>query len=132
MRKIMFVLLVTASCVYGYGLQPSGFNLVGFPEFEGRFSPEFSSMASFSFTSGSYGSMGQGTYLGSMSFFLHPRVDAKLEMGYSRFMTFSGAGNDFGLVLGGVELNWRPWENTRLSFIYRGALPENNLFPEGM
>lgn len=132
MRKIIPVLLVAAASLYAYGLQPSGYNLVGFPEFAESFRPEFSSMASFSFSTGRYGSVGQGTYLGSMRFSLHPKLDATVEMGYSRFMTFSGSGSDLGAVLGGVELNWRPSENTRLSIIYRGVIPEENLFSEGM
>lgn len=127
MRAIFLVLCIFTACVYAYGLEPSGFNLVGFPEFTSSFRPEFSSTASFSFSSGRYGSFGEGTYLGSMRFSLHPKVDATVEMGYSRLMTFSGGDRDFGSVLGGFQLNWRPSDRTVLSIMYRGVLPEDDL-----
>lgn len=127
MRKVIPVLLLLCSFVFAYGLEPSGFNLVGFPEFTQGFRPEFSSQASFSFSSGRYGSTGVGTYLGAMHFSLHPKVDATVEMGYSRLMTFSGGGDQFGSVLGGFQLNWRPSDNTSFSLVYRGAIPEENL-----
>ncbi len=127
MKTVIPVILLLCSCVFAYGLEPSGFNLVGFPEFARGFQPEFSSQVSFSFSSGRYGSTGMGTYLGSMHFSLHPKVDAVVEMGYSRLLRFSGDGDQFGSVLGGFQLNWRPSENTSLSVVYRGALPEENL-----
>lgn len=126
MKKVLLILLVLFAGAFAYSLEPSGFNLVDYPDYASGFNPEFSSMASFSFSSGQYGSVGEGTYLGSMSFSLHPDVDATLEMGYSRLMRFSG-GEEMGRVLGGVQLNWRPTENSVFSFVYRGALPESNL-----
>ncbi len=126
MRNSLFILSAIVIGAMGYGLEPSGFELVGYPDYASGFAPEFSSMASFSFSSGQYGSVGEGTYLGSMSFSLHPDVDATLEMGYSRLMRFSG-GEEMGRILGGVQLNWRPTENSVFSFVYRGALPESNL-----
>ena len=127
MRAVILLLCFAATGVFAYGLQPSGFNLVGFPEFSPGFRPEFSSQASFSFSSGRYGSYGEGTYLGSMHFSLHPKVDATVEMGYSRLMTFSGGDRDFGSVLGGFQLNWRPSDRTVFSIVYRGVLPEDDL-----
>jgi len=127
MRTGLIILCVLSASVFAYGLEPSGFNLVGFPEFASGFHPEFRSSASFSVSSGRYGSYGRGTYLGSMQFSLHPRVSATLEMGYSRLMTFSGSGRDFGDIIGGVQLDWRPSERTVLSIVYHGVLPEENL-----
>ena len=126
MRYGLLILLVTVAGVLAYGLEPSGFNLVGYPDYASGFHPEFSSMASFSFSSGQYGSVGEGTYLGSMRFSLHPDVDATVELGYSRLMKFSG-GDQFGRILGGFQLNWRPSENSVFSMTYRGVLPESNL-----
>ncbi len=120
---VLFVIVLGASA---FGLEPSGFSLVGYPDYASGFSPEFSSMASFSFSSGQYGSAGEGTYLGSMRFSLHPDVDAVVEMGYSRLMMFSG-GEETGRILGGFQLNWRPSENSLFSVTYRGVLPERNL-----
>ena len=125
--KFTVVLFVLAASVLAYGLEPSGFNLVGFPEFSQYFRPEFSSQVSFGYSTGRYGSFGQGTYLGSMHFSLHPKVDATVEMGYSRLMTFSGGDRDFGSVLGGFQLNWRPSDRTVFSIVYRGVLPEDDL-----
>jgi hypothetical protein len=48
-------------------------------------------------------------------------------MGYSRLMTFSGNGRDFGSVLGGIQLDWRPSDRTVFSVVYRGVLPEEEL-----
>lgn len=126
MKNGLLVLLIVAAGALAYGLEPSGFNLVGYPEYASGFNPEFSSMASFSFSSGQYGSVGEGTYIGSMRFSLHPDVDATLEMGYSRLMMFSG-GEEMGRILGGFQLNWRPSENSLFSVTYRGVLPESNL-----
>jgi hypothetical protein len=126
MRKGVIVLLVAVLGAFAYGLEPSGFNLVGFPGYASGFNPEFSSMASFSFSSGQYGSYGEGTYIGGMSFSLHPKVDATVEMGYSRLMSFSG-GEELGSILGGFQLNWRPTENSLFSVTYHGVLPESNL-----
>ena len=125
--KLVFVLFALAASVLAYGLEPSGFNLVGFPEFTQSFHPEFSSQVSFGYSTGRYGSFGQGTYLGSMHFSLHPKLDATVEMGYSRLMAFSGGDRDFGSVLGGFQLNWRPSDRTVFSIVYRGVLPEDNL-----
>lgn len=127
MRAVLILLTLISTTVFAYGLEPSGFNLVGFPEFASRFQPQFSSSASFSVSTGSHGSFGQGTYLGSMQFSLHPRVSATVEMGYSRLMTFSGNGRDFGNVLGGIQLDWRPSDRTVFSVVYRGVLPEEEL-----
>ncbi len=126
MRNSLIILSAFVIGAFAYGLEPSGFELVGYPDYASGFVPEFSSMASFSFSSGQNGSVGEGTYLGSMSFSLHPDVDATLEMGYSRLMRFSG-GEETGRILGGLQLNWRPSENSVFSFVYRGALPESNL-----
>ncbi len=126
MKKSLLILLVAFAFAFAYGLEPSGFNLVGYPDYASGFTPEFSSMASFSVSSGSNGSFGQGTYIGSMHFSLHPDVDATLEMGYSRLMMFSG-GEEMGRILGGFQLNWRPSENSLFSVSYRGVLPENDL-----
>lgn len=127
MKKFVLLVCVIASGVNAYGLEPSGFNLVGFPQFGSSFQPEFSSSVSFGYSTGRYGSFGQGTYLGSMRFSLHPNVDATVEMGYSRLMTFSGGTGDYGRVLGGFQLDWRPSDRTILSVVYRGVLPEENL-----
>lgn len=126
MKYCLLVLFSMALVASGYGLEPSGFHLVGFPEYSSGFQPQFNSIASVSFSSGRYGSTAEGTYIGSMSFSLHPDVDATVEMGYSRLMTFSG-GEEMGTVLGGFQLNWRPTENSMFSVVYRGALPERNL-----
>ncbi|MCK5131113.1 MAG: hypothetical protein KAR40_03050 [Candidatus Sabulitectum sp.] len=126
MKNSILILLIVFAVSFAYGLQPSSFNLVGYPDYASGFNPEFSSMASFSFSSGQYGSVGEGTYLGSMSFSLHPDVDATVEMGYSRLMMFSG-GEETGRILGGFQLNWRPSENSLFSVTYRGVLPESNL-----
>lgn len=125
--KSAVVLFALAASVLAYGLEPSGFNLVGFPEFGSSFQPEFSSMVSFGYSTGRHGSIGEGTYLGSMRFSLHPKLYATVEMGYSRLMTFSGGDRDFGSVLGGIQLDWRPSEKTVFSFVYRGVLPEDEL-----
>ncbi len=127
MRTVIMLLLVVSAGAMAFGLDPSGFNLVGFPGGGSGFQPEFSSRASFSYSSGRYGSYGRGTYLGSMRFALHPKLDATVEMGYSRLMTFSSDGNDFGNVLGGFQLDWRPSDRTVFSIVYRGVLPEENL-----
>lgn len=127
MKYGFLILMVTSVTAFAYGLEPSAFNLVGYPDYASGFTPQFNSMASFSFSSGRYGSAGVGTYLGSMSFSLHQDVDATIEMGYSRLMMFSGGREETGRVLGGVQLNWRPSENSLFSFSYRGVLPENNL-----
>lgn len=126
MKNCLLVLLIVVLSAFAFGLEPSGFNLVGYPDYASGFHPEFSSMASFSFSSGQYGSAGKGTYLGRMSFSLHPDVDATVEMGYSRLM-FSSGGEEAGSILGGVHLNWRPSENFLFSVTYRGVLPESNL-----
>lgn len=126
MKTCLTILLIAAAGAFAYGLEPSGFNLVSFPDYASGFRPEFSSMASFSVVSGSHGSHTEGTYLGSMTFSLHPNVDATLEMGYSRLNMFSG-GEAMGRVLGGFQLNWRPSENSLFSVTYHGALPESNL-----
>ncbi|MCD4708733.1 MAG: hypothetical protein K8S62_13450 [Candidatus Sabulitectum sp.] len=126
MKNGLLILLIVVTGAFAYGLEPSGFDLVGYPDYASGFNPEFSSTASFSFSSGQYGSVGEGTYLGSMRFSLHPDVDATLEMGYSRLMMFSG-GEEMGRILGGFQLNWRPSENSLFSVTYRGVLPESNL-----
>jgi len=126
MRKTAFVVFVIVFGAAAYGLEPSGFNLVGYPEYASGFHPEFSSMASFSVSSGSYGSVAEGTYIGSMRFLLHPDVDATVEMGYSRLRMFS-SGEEMGRILGGFQLNWRPSENSLFSISYRGVLPESSL-----
>ncbi len=126
MKKGLLVLLIAVVGALAYGLEPSGFNLVGYPDYASGFNPEFNSRAVFSVSSGAYGSYGEGTYLGSMSFSLHPDVDATVEMGYSRLMMFS-SGEEMGRILGGVQLNWRPSENSVFSVTYRGVLPESNL-----
>ncbi len=126
MKNSLLIMSIIVFGALGYGLEPSGFNLVGYPDFASGFNPEFSSIASFSFSSGQYGSVGEGTYLGRMSFSLHPDVDASVEMGYSRLMTFSN-GQEMGRILGGFQLNWRPSENSVFSVVYRGVLPESNL-----
>ena len=131
MRKTALVLFAIVFGASAYGLEPSGFNLVGYPDYASGFHPEFSSMASFSFSSGQYGSVGEGTYTGSMRFSLHPDVDAVVEMGYSRLMMFSG-GEEMGRILGGFQLNWRPSENSLFSISYRGVLPESSLNFGGM
>ncbi len=126
MKKSILILLIVFAASFAWGLDPSGFNLVDYPDYASGFHPEFSSRASFSVSSGSYGSYGEGTYIGSMHFSLHSDVDATVEMGYSRLMRFSG-GEEMGRVLGGFQLNWRPTENSLFSVSYRGALPESNL-----
>ena len=125
--KSILLLFALAASVLAYGLEPSGFDLVGFPEFTSSFQPRFSSSVSFGYTTGRYGSYGEGTYLGSMQFSLHPKLDATVEMGYSRLMTFSGGERDFGSVLGGIQLDWRPSDRTVFSIVYRGVLPEDDL-----
>ena len=127
MIRVLVLLLAAAAVAGAYGLDPSGFNLVGGQGYGSGFSPQFSSLASFSFSSGRYGSQGRGTYLGSMHFSLHPRVDATVEMGYSRLLNFSGDGTQVGSVLGGFQLDWRPSDRTVFSIVYRGVLPEENL-----
>jgi hypothetical protein len=131
MRNTALVLFAIVLGASAYGLEPSGFNLVGYPDYASGFHPEFNSMASFSFSSGQYGSVGEGTYIGSMRFSLHPDVDATVEMGYSRLMMFSG-GEEMGRILGGFQLNWRPSENSLFSISYRGVLPESSLNFGGM
>ncbi|MCK5037094.1 MAG: hypothetical protein KAS73_14455 [Candidatus Sabulitectum sp.] len=126
MKKGLLILLIVFAGASAYGLEPSGFNLVGYPDYASGFHPEFSSRASFSVSSSSYGSYGEGTYIGSMHFSLHHDVDATVEMGYSRLMRFSG-GEETGRILGGFQLNWRPSENSLFSVSYRGMLPESNL-----
>ena len=126
MKRSIMILLAIVLGASAYGLEPSGFNLVGYPDYASGFNPEFSSMASFSFSSGQYGSVGEGTYLGRMSFALHPDVDATVEMGYSRLMLFSG-GEEMGRIIGGFNLNWRPSDNSLFSVTYRGVMPESNL-----
>lgn len=123
--SFLFLFVVTAMS-FSYGLNPDHFDLVSYPEFTSGFQPVFSSYAGFSFTSGQYGSTGQGTYIGSMSFSLHPEVDAIVELGYSKLLTFSD-GDSFGRVIGGFQLNWRPSENSVFSIVYHGSLPEQNL-----
>lgn len=127
MKFALPIILAVSVSAMGYGLEPSGFNLVGFPEFTPGFSPEFSSLVSFSYSTGRYGSYGEGTYLGSMRFALHPKLDATVELGYTRLMTFSGGDRDFGSVLGGFQLNWHPSDRTILSITYRGVLPDEEL-----
>ncbi len=123
--SLLFLFIVTV-LAFSYGLEPGSFDLVSYPEFSSGFQPEFSSYAGFSFSSGQYGSTGEGTYLGRMSFSLHPKVDAIVELGYSKLLTFSD-GDSFGRVLGGFQLNWRPSENSVFSIVYHGSLPEQNL-----
>ena len=127
MKAVCIVLFLAAAGAFAYGLEPSGFDLVGFPEFTSSFRPQFSSRVSFGYTTGRYGSYGEGTYLGSMHFSLHPKLEETVEMGYSRLLTFSGGERDFGNVLGGVQLNWRPSDRTVFSIVYRGVLPEDDL-----
>ena len=125
--KSSFLLLFCITVLsFAYGLDSGDFDLVSYPEFTSGIKPEFSSYAGFSFSSGQYGSSGRGTYLGRMSFSLHPEVDAIVELGYSKVLTFSD-GESFGSVLGGIQLNWRPTENSVFSIVYHGSLPEQNL-----
>jgi hypothetical protein len=127
MIKSVLILFAVVAGAFAYGLEPTGFNLVGYPGYTSGFHPEFSSMASFSFSSGGrYGSVGEGTYIGSMRFSLHPDVDAVVEMGYSRLRMFS-TGAETGRILGGFQLNWRPSENSLFSVSYHGVLPGNSL-----
>jgi len=116
MRHAALVLALAGSCA-AFGLDPGRFSLYdgGTP----LLTPDFSSSASFTFTSGGGRSWGTGTYIGTMGLALHPRVTAVVDVGYSRLIDFRGP--DAGLYLGGVGLEWRPSDMLNLQLHVTGA-----------
>lgn len=125
MRTILLVsLLVFASAVFAIGLEPSEFSLIP-PSDDGWFNPEFSGWAGFSLMSGGGKTLGSGTYVGSMSFALHPNVIASVDIGYSRLYDFHGFSS--GRVLGAVDLEWRATENFLIQLHCSGSLPDSSL-----
>jgi len=110
----------------GYGLSEGSFNLLNPPSFGGQGFRNFHSTASFSLVSGSGGSWGQGAYVGTMNFSLHPKVTALVDLGYARTFDFSGGGN-FGHLLGGVQFQWKPTDGSTFVLQYNGAIPTGRI-----
>lgn len=117
------VLLIMAGSLPAVGLDPSGFSLVG--PTGGGLQPEFSSWAGFSMVTGGGSTVAAGTYVGTMSFQLHPRLRAELDLGYSRLYDFHGS--SAGRVLGAVDLEWKPSDTFTFMLHCSGTLPDSSL-----
>jgi hypothetical protein len=117
MRSVMLATLVLCGLAAGFGLDPSHFSLAG-PEGSGL-SPDFSSSMSFSFVSGGGRSWATGSYVGTMGFLLRPNLTAEIDLGYSRLIRFGDA--DAGYYLGGIGMDWRPFDDLLLQFHFGGA-----------
>ena len=117
------VLLIMVGSLPAVGLDPSGFSLVG-PS-GGGFQPEFSSTVGFSMLSGGGRTLASGTYVGTMSFQLHPRLRADLDLGYSRLYDFHGSSS--GRILGAVNLEWKPSDTFTFMVHCSGTLPDSSL-----
>ncbi len=125
--KVCIPLVLLCSLVaMGYGLSEGAFNLVDPPTMGSLGFQNFHSTASFSLISGSRGSYGCGAYVGTMNFSLHPKVSALVDLGYARTFDFS-AGENFGHVLGGLQLEWRPTDNSSFILQYNGAIPTGRI-----
>lgn len=121
--KTVFTILIVCSCfAWGYGLDADAFRLLDSPYTGGLGFQNLRSTASFSLISGPGGSWGQGAYVGTLHFALHPKVTALLDIGYARTFDFTRGGN-FGHALGGFELVWKPSSGTAIQFQYSGILP---------
>lgn len=126
MKLFIPVLVLCSLTAYGYGLDSSAFNLVDPPTMGSLGFQNYRSTATFSLLSSSRGSWGQGSYVGSMDFSLHPKVTGSLDLGYARIFNFSGGGN-FGHMLGGLELEWRPTDSSVFVLQYNGAIPTGHI-----
>ena len=125
MRIILLVsLLMFASVVFAIGLEPSEFSLIQSSD-DGWFNPEFSGWAGFSLMSGGGRTLGSGTYVGTMSFLLHPNVTASVDIGYSRLYDFHGFSS--GRVLGAVDMQWKASDNFIIQLYCSGSLPDSSL-----
>jgi|WetSurMetagenome_2_1015567.scaffolds.fasta_scaffold02198_9 hypothetical protein len=116
MRSSLLALLCLVSLGSAIGLDPTDFSLTG----PAGFTPDFSSYASFSYSSGGGRSWGTGTYVGAMSFLLHPDLTAEVDLGYSRL--FLPGSSDQGRYLGGIGLDWRATDNFTLQLRVDGAV----------
>ena len=117
----LLLLALAASSPAGTGLDPSRFDLTG-PTGGGWLKPEFSGSASFGFVSGGGVSYGTGTMSGTMTFDLHPRLTAEVDMGYGRIIGLDAPVD--GFVMGGLGLEWRPTDDLTLELHYGGVLPD--------
>ncbi len=122
MKVFIPILVLCSFSLYAYGLDAGAFDLLNPPSMGGTGFQNLRSTASFSLLSGSGGTWGTGAYVGSMNFALHPKVTALVDLGYARTFDFGGGGN-FGHVLGGLQLEWRPTGNSSFTLQYRGAIP---------
>jgi len=121
LRTLITILLVLVPAASSVGLQPSGFSLV---EPDGWLTPSFSGWAGVSLVSGGGTTTAAGTYVGTMSFQLHPTVRADLDLGYTRLYDFHGA--SAGRVLGAVDLEWKPTNGFTLMLHCSGSLPDSS------
>jgi hypothetical protein len=121
---VLVVLLVAVPVILGIGLDPSGFSLVE-PDADGWLHPEFSGWAGMSMVTGGGSTTASGTYVGTVSFQLHPRLRAALDLGYSRLYNFHGY--SAGRVLGAVDLEWKPSETFTFLLHCSGSLPDSSL-----
>lgn len=126
MRIILPIVFLTCCAAFGYGLQEGSFNLLDPPSMGSLGFQNYHSTATFSLISGSRGSWGRGAYIGTMNFALHPKVTALVDLGYARTFDFS-AGDNFGHMLGGLKLEWKPSENSTFVLQYSGAIPTGRI-----
>jgi hypothetical protein len=125
--KTSITILILCSCIaLGYGLESSAFNLVNPPSFGSLGFRSMGSTATFSMISGSNGTWGQGAYVGTMGFTLHPKVNAMVDLGYARTFDFSG-GENFGHLLGGLQFEWKPTDNSTFVLQYQGVVPTGRI-----
>lgn len=126
MRTSLPLMVLFCFAAFGYGLQEGAFNLLDPPSIGSLGFRNYSSTASFSLISGSRGSWGRGAYVGTMDFALHPKVTALVDLGYARTFDFN-AGDNFGHLLGGLKLEWKPTDNSSFVLQYNGAIPTGRI-----